>query len=136
LQLPSNTRWFSKWTLVNSIKENEIYLKSSIWHQSIIEKSKTDKIFKGQADNLRKILCQSPDFWKQVDLIEKLLNPLADAILKIEGSVVSVHDSCKLVDLAFQQSLTISEQFEEDQIDDLKQVIFIKYLFMINFLDS
>jgi len=117
LQLPSNTRWSSKWKLVNSVKKNEGCLKSAIWDQSIIDKTnsapnfKPDPNFKQQVEILRKILCQSPDFWKQLDFVEKILAPLAHAILKIERAVVNVCDSYKIVDAAFGKSLLISDEF-------------------------
>lgn len=124
LQLPSNTRWFSKWTLINCIKTNESCLKNAIWHQKITNKAKSDKNFEKQVKHLQEIICQSPDFWKHVDSIEKILVPLADAILKIEGSIVDVRKSYEFVDAAFQQSLTVSKQFKADQMNAFKQVNF------------
>ncbi len=124
MQLPSNTRWFSKWTLVKSIKDNEDCLKSTIWDQSIVEKSKHDVEFKKKTNGVREILFNDLNFWKQVTLTEQLLAPLADAILNIEGSVVDARTSYKSIDAAFESSLAISQKFEEDKVEELKEVSF------------
>lgn len=85
---------------------------------------KVEPDFKAKVSELQEILCQKPEFWKRVDLIEKLLAPLTDAILKIEGAIVNVRDSYKLVDNAFQQSSKISEQLEGKQAQECKKVNF------------
>jgi len=120
LQLPANTRWFSKWSLIASIVNNEDCLKSAIWHQTLT--SNKEKKFREKLEQLQSMLCTNQEFWPAIKFIEKLLRPLADAILKIEGDEINVRNAFKTVEVAFQRSLAIVEKFPEEHQKQIKQV--------------
>lgn len=128
MQLPSTIRWFSQWALAKSIKENESCLKSAIWSPKIQDNTERLK-------QLKKLLCEDDNFWKQVGLTEAILAPLAHVILKIEGSDVDARDSYKLIEDAFQQALAISSKFDDHQVKEIVKVCLKRYV-IIKFLDS
>jgi len=99
--------------------KNKKCLQSAIWEQSLFD----NKDLHESVVEMREIICSTPAFWDNVDLIEKLLSPLADAILKIEGSIVNVRGSYKAINDAFQKSLKISDQFEANEAEACKEVI-------------
>lgn len=121
LKLPVLTRWFSNWTLINSIKSNEVCLKSSIWSAKITDnveiKKKPDRLKK-----LQKLLCDDIDFWSNLGLVEELLRPLKTAILTIEGSSVDVQKSYKVVDSAFEKASKVASKFSIEQKESINQV--------------
>ena len=105
-------------TLIKSVETNEECLKSAIWSPTISEK----KELNNEAKRLQKLLCSTPEFWEKIKLIQKLLFPLADSILKIEGAIVDVRASYKVTDSAFHQSLEVSLQFATEQSGECKKV--------------
>lgn len=99
-------------------------MKSAVWDQKLT--SNNDSIFKNLLKDLQRILCSDPTFWQSIKLIENLLHPLADAILKIENNEVNVRNAFKTVEKAFEISLAVVNKFLTNQIDELKQVRFLK----------
>lgn len=105
---------------MSSIVKNEDCLKGAIWHQKLV--SNKDQTFKKQLVELQSILCSDPSFWTNIKLVEKLLRPLASAILKIEGDQINVRNAFKTVESAFEQSIVVADEFPEDHTEALKEV--------------
>jgi hypothetical protein len=87
--------------LLKSIRENKEALRIAIWDQRIIGDAK----MRAQAKPLQELLASTSDFWPAIEMIEKMLAPLADAILAIEGSIVDVRSSYKLISDEFARAI-------------------------------
>lgn len=122
LKLPVKTRWFSNWTLLNSIKSNESCLNAAIWSPIVKNNATTDKQ-KNKLKKVKQILCDDADFWESLVLIEELLRPLKSAILAIEGSVVDLCKAFKSVGSAFDEAVEIASKFPAEQVDNVKEVL-------------
>jgi hypothetical protein len=107
---------------VNSIKKNEVCLKSAIWSPKIQDnkelKKKPDRL-----KDVKQILCEDNKFWSAIGLVEELLRPLKTSILAIEGSTADVRKSYKIVQSAFHEALEVADKFVEEQVGENKQVI-------------
>jgi hypothetical protein len=121
LILPVATRWFSNWTLLNSVKENEACLKSAIWSPKIVDNAEIKKKPE-RLSTLKHLLCEDTGFWANLALVEELLNPLKTAILAIEGSVIDVSKAFKVVESAFEKAVGIASKFSTEQKEEIVKV--------------
>lgn len=101
--------------------KNESCLKSAIWSPKIQENKELKKNL-ARLNELKKILCESDDFWHAVRLIEELLRPLKSSILAIEGSVVDARIAYKSIESSFREAGEVAVKFSKDQIGAIKQV--------------
>ncbi|KAE9546800.1 hypothetical protein FO519_009988 [Halicephalobus sp. NKZ332] len=122
IPLPSNTRWSSTWRLLESIKKNESCLKSCIWLPKIVDDKELRKNM-NRLTELRQILCEDRHFWKQLSLIEELLHPFKTAISSIEGSVVDVRKSYKIVETSFDKANEIATKFSADEMEEITEIL-------------
>lgn len=106
-----------------SIKSNEGCLKNAIWSPKILDNKELKKK-SDQLKRIKRILCEEPDFWTMVSLTEKILNPLKNAILEIEGSVVDIRRSYKAVEFAFNEAIEIAGAFPEEYLNGVTEVVF------------
>jgi hypothetical protein len=60
-------------------------LKSAVWAHGIVK----DGTLKAEATRLQRLLCESEEFWLNVNDIKAVLSPLADGITAIEGNEVN-----------------------------------------------
>lgn len=111
IQLPVPNRWFSRWTLVNSINANKSCLKIAIWSPKITDNMELKKD-PARLKKLKSLLSENNNFWTNVALVEELLRPLKNAILAIEGSVVEVRTSYRIIESAFDKALEVARKLD------------------------